>query len=409
MKTRVLLRRQELDDTLTRVYENRFIPNRGVVPAYFEGREDICKRLHMYIRSTIDGSPPRKIPVILGPIGIGKTAVLRWIESHAKDEILVDESLKVIFSSGSMLQSSEDARKLLGGEINGKIWKQIWSDVEEKSKVNLLAERRDWEKGQYAPNVGSAIDIQYKKTTSIVIVDDAQLIERDAFIALTREITRLSRNKEAAILLILGGRQGVLDLLSYVEKLHESKMFSTDIMRLRPLKFAEVCKVLRSTLELGEIPIQDEAIIDVAEATGGHPLFVQCWGNILWNETRWHHRDRVAKENIDEAQQILDYKLGKDPGFRRRDWNNDELEIVYEVWKALQDKEKLTYKELYKIAVKTGETSELDDFQSIEILEKIINEDIVDRDSVDSGYKEAIPMRIEYFLRDRNKKDMSIQ
>ena len=387
-----------MDSVLSKIYENRFIPARGAAPVYLEGRREVCNRLHTYIRATIDGSPHKVIPVILGPIGIGKTAILRWIESHAKDEIVPGESLKVSFVSGSTLQSPEDARKLFGGEINGEIWKQTWSDIEDKSKVDLLAERRKWEKGQFAPNISKAIDRHYLKATNIILVDDAQLIEIDALISLTNEVEWLRRTEGVAILLILGGRQGLLDLIRDVNSRSRDFDLTTDVIRLRPLKFFEVCKVVRSTLALGEIPIGDQALFDVSNATGGHPFFVQFWGNILWNETRWHHKDCVIEEDVENAKRIFDYQLGKTEGFRRRDWNKDELTMIEEVGKALHEKDVLSKQELDEVVVNAGESVGLDDFQSREILGYMLREDIIDRDSLDGGYKEAIPMRIEYFI-----------
>lgn len=387
-----------MDSVLSKIYENRFIPARGAAPVYLEGRKEVCNRLHVYIRATIDGRPPKVIPVILGPIGIGKTAILRWIESHAKDEIVPGESLKVTFVSGSTLQSPEDARKLFGGDVDGDIWKQTWSGIEDKSKVDLLAERRKWEKGQFAPNISKAIDRHYLKATNIILVDDAQLIEIDALISLTNEVEWLRRIEGVAILLILGGRQGLLDLIRDVNSRSRDFDLSTDVIRLRPLKFFEVCKVVRSTLALGEIPIGDQALFDVSNATGGHPFFVQFWGNILWNETRWHHKDCVIEEDVENAKRIFDYQLGKTEGFRRRDWNKDELTMIEEVGKALHEKDVLSKQELDEVVVNAGESVGLDDFQSREILGYMLREDIIDRDSLDGGYKEAIPMRIEYFI-----------
>lgn len=387
-----------MDSILTKVYENRFIPARGAAPVYLEGRKEVCSRLHVYIRATIDGSPPNVIPVILGPIGIGKTAILRWIESHAKDQIVPGESLKVTFVSGSTLQSSEDARKLFGGEVNGEIWRQTWGDIKDKSKVDLLAERREWEKGRFAPNINKAIKRHYLNATNIILVDDAQLIEIDALMSLTKEVEWLSQTEGTTMLLVLAGKQGLLDLIRNVNIQLLYSNLSTDVIRLRPLKFLEVCKVLRSTLALGEIPIQDQALLDVATATRGHPFFVQFWGNILWNETRWHHKDCIAEEDVEGAKRIFDYQLGKTEGFRRRDWNKDELAMVGEVGKALQEKDVLSEQELGEIVVNAGASVGLDDYQSREVLEFMLREDIIDRDSLDGGYKEAIPMRIEYFI-----------
>ncbi len=185
-----------------------------------------------------------------------------------------------------MLQSPEDARKLFGGDVDGEIWKQTWSGIKDKSKVYLLAEWRKWEKGQFAPNISKAIDRHYLKATNIILVDDAQLIEIDALTSLTNEVEWLRRTEGVAILLILGGRQELLDLIRDVNSRSRDFDLSTDVVRLRPLKFFEVCKVAHSTLALGEIPIGDQALLDVATAAGGHPFFVQFWGNILWNENR---------------------------------------------------------------------------------------------------------------------------
>ena len=282
--------------------------------------------------------------------------------------------------------------------MDGEIWKQTWSGIKDKSKVDLLAERRKWEKGQFAPNISKAIDRHYMRATNIILVDDAQLIEIDALISLTNKVEWLRRTEGAAILLILGGRQGLLNLICDVNSRSRDFNLSTDIIRLRPLKFLEVCKVLRSTLALGEIPIRDQALLEVATATRGHPLFVQFWGNILWNETRWHHKDCVTEEDVENAKRIFDYQLGKTEGFRIRDWNQDELSMVEEVGKALHEKDILSKQELDEVVVNAGESVGLDDFQSREILDYMLREDIIDRDSLDGGYKEAIPMRIEYFI-----------
>ena len=72
--------------------------------------------------------------------------------------------------------------------------------------------------------------------------------------------------------------------------------------------------------------------------------------------------------------------------------------MIEEVGKALHEKDILSKQELDEVVVNAGESIGLDDFQSREILGHMLREDIIDRDSLDGGYKEAIPMRIEYFI-----------
>ena len=386
-----------MDTVLTKVYENRFIPARGAMPAFLEGREDVCKKLRAYIGSTIDGNTPNGIPVILGPTGIGKTAVLRWIEGHAKDEVVPGESLRVSLVSGCTLQSPSDVRRAFSEEIDGEIWRLVWRKIKEKSEIDLLAERRSWENGQCAPNISEAINRQYRKSPNILLVDDAQLIETDAFVSLVQQVETL-RRAGVEILLILSGRQGILDLVKTAEMRSPRSKLRIDVFRLRPLEISEVCKVLRSTLALGEIPIRDRALHAVATFTGGHPYLVQFWGNVLWNETRWHHRDRIVEDDVENARQVLSYQIGKTEGFRKREWSKVELSMIRDVKQALENTNELSEKELTEVMIKSGEAAGLDDYESREILERMLQEDIVDRDSLEGGYKEAISMRIEYFI-----------
>ena len=72
--------------------------------------------------------------------------------------------------------------------------------------------------------------------------------------------------------------------------------------------------------------------------------------------------------------------------------------MVKEVGRALNEKDVLSKQELDEVVVKAGESVGLDDFQSREILDYMLREDIIDKDSLDGGYKEAISMRIEYFV-----------
>ncbi len=386
-----------MDTVLSKVYENRFIPARGAMPAFLEGREDVCKKLRAYIGSTIDGNTPNGIPVILGPTGIGKTAVLRWVEGHAKDEVVPGESLRVSLVSGCTLQSSSDVRRAFGEEIDGEIWRQVWRKIKDKSEIDLLAERRSWENGQRAPNISEAINRQYRKSPNILLVDDAQLIDTDAFVSLVQQV-ETPRRAGVEILLILSGRQGILDLVKTAEMRSPRSKLRIDVFRPRPLKISEVCKVLRSTLALGEIPIRDRALHAVATFTGGHPYLVQFWGDVLWNETRWHHRDRIVEDDVENARQVLSYQIGKTEGFRKREWSKVELSMIRDVKQALENTNELSEKELTEVMIKSGEAAGLDDYESREILERMLQEDIVDRDSLEGGYKEAISMRIEYFI-----------
>ena len=75
-----------------------------------------------------------------------------------------------------------------------------------------------------------------------------------------------------------------------------------------------------------------------------------------------------------------------------------ELTMIEEVGKALREKDIIFKQELDEVVVNAGESVGLDDFQSREILGYMLREDIIDRDSLDGGYKVAIPMRIEYFI-----------
>lgn len=117
---------------------------------------------------------------------------------------------------------------------------------------------------------------------------------------------------------------------------------------------------------------------------------------MLWNETRWHHRDRVVEDDVENARQVLNYQLGKTEGFRKREWSKVELSMIRDVERALENTNELSEQELKEVTVKSGETAGLDEYESREILERMLQKDIIDRDGLDRGYKEAIPMRIEY-------------
>ena len=387
-----------MESFISKVYKNKFSPSRGTTPAFLEGRKEVCEKIHTYIREVMNGSSPDVVPVILGPIGIGKSAILRWIESHAKNELPFGESLHITYTSGSMLQSPEDARKLIGGRVDGEIWKQVCNENKDYSKADIITERRAWEKGNYAPIVSKAIAKQFVKSTNIILVDDAQLIEIDALGTLIDTINWQKQIDGARALLVLGGRQGVLDVTESVKTKRVFRNVTIEIIRLRSLNFEEVCKSLRSTLALGEISISAEELTNVAAETKGHPLFVQYWGNLLWNRVRWYGRKCVIDEDVKEVKRILGYRLGKVAGFKRTDWNSSELAIIIEIGKVLQLKEVLSWEELEELVIKTGESIGLEDYPSRMILETILREDIIDRDCTWGGYKEAIQSRIEYFV-----------
>lgn len=380
--------------------EDRFTPSLGETPISFQGRETYCNTLHSYLTALIEGNSLGKTPVILGPIGIGKTTLLKWVETHAKDQIILGENLKIVSISGSTLRSSADVRRLFSRNIEGEVWKQCWRDFKDKHKLNLLEERRRWESSDPYRTVGygrlepvivvdNAIIKQFQKMPNLIIIDDAHELCVETFISLWKQINHLKKSG-ANLLFLLSGSYGLNNLIGRIGTNH------FDILELQLLVDSEIRAVIQDTLRIARFRISDEALKIVVEESLGLPILVQIWGALVWSEIRYQRKEKFVEEDVAEIQKSVLYQLHKISGYKKL--RKKSRVMLRGIEKHLDKEKEISEKALSELVEKLGERIGLNDRLSMDRFEELLDADIVVKCQPGGSYREAFPHRIQLAL-----------
>ena len=376
---------------------NKFTPNLGDTPTFFEGRSEYCDRLEDYIIRLGEGNLSEYIPTILGPVGIGKTALLKWIESYAKDYFSPNENLSITYLSGIYSRSPADIRRVFCRDIEGQLWKNEWRKISEKSSIDVASERRSWERTGRSVSINRAILRKYEKAYNLILVDDADEFNVDTLKSLIQLVDNLKQNG-SNVLLVLCGRQRLVQLIKSFS-LGKGSEVAVDLLNLRPLTIKEIENVISLTLSLGGYRATSDVIDVVCEESFGLPVLLQMWGFELWWQAAYQRKDEITEIELADARKVVERKMRRIEGFNK--WGKKDRYLLNEIRFHLSTRNEASDKELNSLVELAGRKIGLNEGQSAYRLWRFKDADIVCRYSMESGYTEAFPNRIKLALNSR--------
>ena len=256
---------------------NLFTPLTGGTPPTLAGREETLRALDELLLSVEMGNAPGHDAVLYGPLGHGKTALLKAFERRCREEgmdivsLLPDE----LDAPSGLARAKALAIRLLNapGATFGL----------RGTKLSLPFDCISWEQAT-ASDLLRILDelllVRCRDKPMLVTVNDAHRLDP----AIGRQLLKLShkiRRQRGRFLLVLAGE---FDLFrSNLEKMisEATKKEGLFIECIDVLDWDSTREALETPLASLGIRFDQWALNEVIEDSGGHPYFIQIWGKAL--------------------------------------------------------------------------------------------------------------------------------
>ena len=282
---------------------NPFSPGAGSPPPELAGRNSILERAKIVL-ARVKNRRPEKSFLFVGLRGVGKTVLLRQVETLAKEagyRTIFIESPEHKPLSTSLIQSirellySLDSKERISVEV-----KRAFRVLRSFANGIIKIKSQDFEYSYSLPNVdpetGTADsgDLEYdlpslfevvaeaaasRQTAVAIIIDELQYLSEKELSAIIMSVHRISQ-KSLPLVLVGAGLPQLLGIAgkskSYAERLF-------DFPNIGPLGEADSTDALQEPVKEQSIIFTDEAIAEIFNKTEGYPYFIQEWGYQSWN------------------------------------------------------------------------------------------------------------------------------
>ena len=240
-----------------------FLPGFAGVPPYLAGREQEQAVLEEQLELLSCGTAPHPPPILFGPRGNGKTALLNWTRQQALDrginalelmtnEVCTAEEFVSTFSPTAWWRSMIESISIRGTEVRLR--------------------------KHGATNLREALAKLVKKCPAILLVDEAHTLDpalgRDLFRA---TLSLISDGKPFQLVLA-----GTPNLRSHLGSMGATFWERSLVLPIRRLDHRASSDAIRIPLESGDRSIAGDALERVVQESNGYPYFLQIWGKLLW-------------------------------------------------------------------------------------------------------------------------------
>ena len=285
---------------------NPFTPTFGVSPSVVLGRESVVTR---FSRS-LDGSvgDPRRILLISGPRGIGKTITLNeledaaaqhgWMVIRAHPYDLIGPLVNTIVPEAIQKVSQQDngGRRITGISVAG-----IGS---------ISTEQRNTP--QPVPSLISVLnqlcDVVGDCSGVLITLDEVQSADPSELWELSSAIQDLRRDNRHIAFVAAGLPDGINALLK-----HPGTTFlrRAQHVSLAPMTPQETIEILTSTAGEVNITLNSDTLDKAAALTRGYPFLIQLLGFHLVEEVRSANRSIIEPFDVDAVTETVLDTLGQ--------------------------------------------------------------------------------------------------
>jgi hypothetical protein len=302
---------------------NPYVPGAGTRPPVIVGRDDLVSTATAALRRAKTGLHAKSF-IAIGLRGVGKTVVLNKVHELAEDDkyhvlyleahddsslanLIVPQLRSVLLKLSRSAAASELGRKGLrvlknfAKAVNVKIG-EIEVGLDLGDDVGIA------DSGELASDLPELFQIigqaaKARQTAIAILIDEMQYLSRSELGALVMSIHRCNQRGLPMVLLGAGLPQLIAkmgDSKSYAERLF-------DFPRVEALSLSDAKVALSTPASLQGVRFDDDAILEIFEATRGYPYFLQEWGFVSWNIA---HNNRITRADVqnagDEAIKRLD-------------------------------------------------------------------------------------------------------
>lgn len=260
---------------------NPFTPGDGALPPYLAGREKEQSALLRMVRDVASGYVPPHNVLISAPRGNGKTVLLHWTASQARER-----KVSVITASASELQSAAALMRATLGSAAAES-AQIRTGRTLGAKVGLTADLAH-ESTVATPPMGAyewrlALTQAYRQKPLLLVVDEGHLLPAEVA-NLLFNASQSIRGEGAPMLLIVAGTPDLEDALAEADVSFGDRLGADGDLRPGLLDCAAAGAAISVPLREQGIAIDKDALDAIVENAQGYPYFLQLWGQVAYDK-----------------------------------------------------------------------------------------------------------------------------
>ena len=368
---------------------NPFNPGTGQLPPYLAGREKERAIIRENLARLNNGRAPAADILMYGPRGMGKTALLSWIEEEVNKGDSKDNAIRTKRVTPNQLKSPAD------------MWSRLLpSDFRENLKLNktnikLLIVSATWKSGSPSNDfLESALIQECNKQPLVFLLDEAHTMDPD----LCRGLLNLSQlvRGEAPFLLVLAGTPGLRAFLNSVNASFSERSTMLGIGRLSEEATAEA---ITKPLQEDGITIDPDALQRVVQDSQQYPYFIQQWGKELWDEAKKTNSTRLTAEQVEIVEPVLDrFKQRLYTKRRTKLSQKGLLPAAHLIAEAFQDTQRVSEGALGLLIQDLLPADKADDQHATSVLQALVGMDFVWRPPDTALYESGIPSLMTYVL-----------
>ena len=279
---------------------NPFMPGRTIDPQFFAGRESEIKKFKMFYRNVKQGNSLHF--AVQGDRGIGKTSLIRYLESLAK----ADKAIVVRLDMDASFDSLNAFAKALLSKIRkeGQRYSQLFKVSDTFGKlfqdrsVSLdlfgasieLSKKEQIQSFELQDKLSEIWLKMAKHVPAVVImIDEAEYLEKveGAFQYIRNVFARLAEENYCYMLVI----SGKLTLFRKIKEIHSPLARFFNPVELGSFNEKESKEAILKPLHGSEFEMSNAVINKIIEESEGHPYIIQVYGFYLCENS--------PKKNID--------------------------------------------------------------------------------------------------------------